>query len=111
MSKPMMLPMQAGGVYLYANQKGCDGSRLYFDGCACVLVNGQVVEQGNQFSLSDVEVITATVDLEEVRQTCVFCRCPARRGAVVSCWLHQTRTPRCTHSMEHGNDSMRARRS
>uniref|UniRef100_A0A061S1R4 Glutamine-dependent NAD(+) synthetase n=2 Tax=Tetraselmis sp. GSL018 TaxID=582737 RepID=A0A061S1R4_9CHLO len=57
---------KAGGVYLYANQKGCDGSRLYFDGCACALVNGHVVEQGSQFSLSDVEVVVATVDVEEV---------------------------------------------
>ena len=23
---------KAGGIYLYANQKGCDGGRLYFDG-------------------------------------------------------------------------------
>ena len=22
---------KAGGIYLYANQKGCDGGRLYFD--------------------------------------------------------------------------------
>jgi hypothetical protein len=47
---------QAGGIYLYANQQGCDGGRLYFDGCACVAVNGQLVAQGSQFSLSDVEV-------------------------------------------------------
>jgi NAD+ synthase (glutamine-hydrolysing) len=47
---------QAGGVYLYANQQGCDGGRLYFDGCACVAVNGQLVAQGSQFSLKDVEV-------------------------------------------------------
>lgn len=32
-----------------------------------VVVNGQVVAQGSQFSLDDVEVITTTVDLEEVR--------------------------------------------
>eukprot|EP00192_Tetraselmis_astigmatica_P007759 CAMPEP_0117672142 /NCGR_PEP_ID=MMETSP0804-20121206/13736_1 /TAXON_ID=1074897 /ORGANISM="Tetraselmis astigmatica, Strain CCMP880" /LENGTH=695 /DNA_ID=CAMNT_0005480703 /DNA_START=32 /DNA_END=2119 /DNA_ORIENTATION=- len=57
---------KAGGVYLYSNQKGCDGGRLYYDGCACALVNGEVVEQGSQFSLSDVEVVIATVDLEEV---------------------------------------------
>ena len=57
---------KCGGVYLYANQKGCDGGRLYFDGCACALVNGSVVEQGDQFSLKDVEVVVATVDLEEV---------------------------------------------
>ena len=24
----------AGGIYLYANQQGCDGDRLYYDGCA-----------------------------------------------------------------------------
>lgn len=32
-----------------------------------IVVNGEVVAQGSQFSLNDVEVITATVDLEEVR--------------------------------------------
>jgi NAD+ synthase (glutamine-hydrolysing) len=32
-----------------------------------IVINGQVVAQGAQFSLEDVEVITATVDLEEVR--------------------------------------------
>ncbi|KAI9784269.1 MAG: glutamine-dependent NAD(+) synthetase [Geoglossum umbratile] len=45
----------------------CDGDRLYYDGCAMILVNGEVVAQGSQFSLNDVEVVTATVDLEEVR--------------------------------------------
>jgi NAD+ synthase (glutamine-hydrolysing) len=32
-----------------------------------IVVNGKIVAQGSQFSLSDVEVITAVVDLEEVR--------------------------------------------
>jgi NAD+ synthase (glutamine-hydrolysing) len=32
-----------------------------------IVVNGKVVAQGSQFSLNDVEVITAVVDLEEVR--------------------------------------------
>ena len=36
---------KAGGVYLYANQQGCDGNRLYYDGCACVAVNGELVAQ------------------------------------------------------------------
>ncbi|KAK0626769.1 hypothetical protein B0T14DRAFT_425024 [Immersiella caudata] len=58
---------KSGGIYLYANQQGCDGERLYFDGCAMIIVNGDVVAQGSQFSLDDVEVVTATVDLEEVR--------------------------------------------
>ncbi len=37
------------------------------DGCALIIVNGKVLAQGSQFSLNDVEVITATIDLEEVR--------------------------------------------
>ena len=57
---------KAGGVYLYANQQGCDGGRLYFDGSACVVVNGRLVAQGQQFSVSEVEVVTAAVDLDEV---------------------------------------------
>lgn len=32
-----------------------------------IMVNGEIVAQGSQFSLDDVEVVTATVDLEEVR--------------------------------------------
>lgn len=32
-----------------------------------IMVNGEIVAQGSQFSLEDVEVVTATVDLEEVR--------------------------------------------
>uniref|UniRef100_M4B988 Glutamine-dependent NAD(+) synthetase n=1 Tax=Hyaloperonospora arabidopsidis (strain Emoy2) TaxID=559515 RepID=M4B988_HYAAE len=58
---------KSGGVYLYANQQGCDGGRLYYDGCAVIVVNGQVVAQGSQFSVKDVEVVTATVDLYDVR--------------------------------------------
>ncbi|XP_078405628.1 glutamine-dependent NAD(+) synthetase isoform X3 [Cetorhinus maximus] len=56
-----------GGIYLLANQKGCDGDRLYYDGCAMISVNGHLVAQGSQFSLDDVEVITTTQDLEDVR--------------------------------------------
>ncbi|TVY37578.1 Glutamine-dependent NAD(+) synthetase [Lachnellula subtilissima] len=58
---------KAGGVYLFANQIGCDGERMYYDGCAMIVVNGNIVAQGSQFSLHQVEVVTATVDLEEVR--------------------------------------------
>jgi len=59
--------LKLGGVYLYANQQGCDGDRLYYDGCAMIVVNGQIVAQGSQFSLNDVEVVTATIDIEDVR--------------------------------------------
>ncbi|KAL5633160.1 hypothetical protein ACGC1H_003600 [Rhizoctonia solani] len=59
--------LKLGGIYLYANQQGCDGDRLYYDGCAMIAVNGRIVAQGSQFSLLDVEVISATVDIEDVR--------------------------------------------
>ncbi|XP_021864620.2 glutamine-dependent NAD(+) synthetase [Spinacia oleracea] len=55
-----------GGLYMYSNQQGCDGGRLYYDGCSCVVVNGDVVAQGSQFSLKDVEVVFAHVDLDAV---------------------------------------------
>ncbi|KAK1891931.1 Glutamine-dependent NAD(+) synthetase [Dissostichus eleginoides] len=47
---------KSGGIYLYANQRGCDGDRVYYDGCAMVAINGDIVAQGAQFSLSDVDV-------------------------------------------------------
>ncbi|RFU27523.1 hypothetical protein B7463_g8804, partial [Scytalidium lignicola] len=59
--------LKSGGIYLYSNQQGCDGDRLYYDGSAMIIVNGRVVAQGSQFSLNDVETIVATVDLEDVR--------------------------------------------
>jgi len=58
---------KCGGVYLYANQRGCDGGRLYYDGGALIVCNGQVLAQGTQFGVNDVEVVTATVDLDDVR--------------------------------------------
>ncbi|KAI8100054.1 uncharacterized protein BX664DRAFT_322756 [Halteromyces radiatus] len=59
--------LKVGGLYLYSNQQGCDGDRLYYDGCAMIVLNGDIVAQGSQFSLRDVEVVTATVDLEDIR--------------------------------------------
>ena len=41
-----------------------------------IIANGSIKAQGSQFSLNDVEVITATVDLEEVRAY----RCSISRG-------------------------------
>jgi NAD+ synthase (glutamine-hydrolysing) len=57
---------KSGGVYMYSNQRGCDGDRLYYDGCSLIAINGQTVAQGSQFSLRDVEVITSTVDLDDI---------------------------------------------
>lgn len=58
---------KSGGVYLYSNQQGCDGERVYYDGCPLIAMNGEVVAQGSQFSIRDVEVVSATIDLEEIR--------------------------------------------
>lgn len=84
---------KCGGVYIYANQCGCDGGRLYFDGSSLIVANGkvrhtrqaggwpspglprqptlarlaQVLAQAPQFSVRDVEVVTATIDLEDIR--------------------------------------------
>lgn len=55
-----------GGVYMYSNHQGCDGGRLYYDGCSCVAVNGDVIAEGSQFSLKDVEVLTAQIDLDAI---------------------------------------------
>ncbi|OCT48717.1 putative glutamine-dependent NAD(+) synthetase [Cladophialophora carrionii] len=57
-----------GGIYVYANATGVDGeARMMFDGSSMILCNGRVLKQSTQFSLKPVEVITATIDLEEVR--------------------------------------------
>ena len=59
---------KCGGCYMYANQQGCDGTRLYFDGSSMINVNGQMLAQASQFSLRDVEVVTACVDLDDIRR-------------------------------------------
>uniref|UniRef100_A0A1Q3G1Q7 Glutamine-dependent NAD(+) synthetase n=1 Tax=Culex tarsalis TaxID=7177 RepID=A0A1Q3G1Q7_CULTA len=58
---------KAGGMYLFSNLRGCDGQRVYFNGCSAIALNGQIVARGKQFALDDVEVTTATVDLEDIR--------------------------------------------
>lgn len=45
---------KSGGAYLYTNLRGCDGQRVYFNGCSAVAVNGEIVARGKQFSLQDV---------------------------------------------------------
>ncbi|KAJ3305269.1 glutamine-dependent NAD(+) synthetase [Kappamyces sp. JEL0829] len=76
--------LKCGGVYLYANQQGCDGERVYYDGCCMIIVNGQVVAQGSQFSLDDVEVLCATVDIDQVT---------AFRASIVSRSLQASQAP------------------
>ena len=49
-------------------------STISADGCACIVVNGDIVAQGSQFSLRDVEVLTACVDLDTVSEGRKFWR-------------------------------------
>ena len=52
--------------YLYANQRGCDGGRLYYDGCAMIVCNGHVLAQAKQFDVTEVETIVATIDFQKL---------------------------------------------
>ena len=57
-----------GGLYLYANAIGVDGeARMMYDGSSMIILNGKVLHQSAQYSLRPVDVITSTVDLEEIR--------------------------------------------
>ncbi|KAL6701431.1 glutamine-dependent NAD(+) synthetase [Trichoderma pleuroticola] len=58
---------KCGGVYMYSNVSGGDGDRLYFDGCAMIFCNGQLLAKSPQISLNEVDIVTATIELEGVR--------------------------------------------
>ncbi|PVU97027.1 hypothetical protein BB561_000841 [Smittium simulii] len=49
------------------NQNGCDGDRLYFDGSSMVFSNGELLATTPQFSLQEVNLAFATVDLDSVK--------------------------------------------
>jgi len=51
-----------------------------------IVINGEIVAQGSQFSLNDVEVVTATVDLADVRS---YRYAPSRRQQAVKAPVYQ----------------------
>lgn len=57
---------RSGGAYVYSNMKGCDGERLYFDGGSFIGVNGSIVGMQDRFSLIDIEVLTSTINLDDI---------------------------------------------
>jgi NAD+ synthase (glutamine-hydrolysing) len=65
-----------GGTYLYSNMMGCDGERLYYDGCPLIISNESFLAQGSQFSLQTVQTITACIDISTTRsyQSCHISR-------------------------------------
>ncbi|KAB7496421.1 Glutamine-dependent NAD(+) synthetase, partial [Armadillidium nasatum] len=58
---------KSGGCYVFSNQLGCDGDRVYFPGDARIALNGSIIAMTEPYSLSDVQVIFATIDLESIR--------------------------------------------
>lgn len=46
---------KAGGLYMFSNLRGCDGARVYFNGCSAMSLNGDIIARAKQFSLADVE--------------------------------------------------------
>ena len=72
--------LQNGGIYLLANQKGCDGDRLYYDGCALIAMNGSIFAQGSQFSLDDVVRASPSNGGRVSRSEAVFSALPITGG-------------------------------
>uniref|UniRef100_A0A0N4Z5Y9 Glutamine-dependent NAD(+) synthetase n=1 Tax=Parastrongyloides trichosuri TaxID=131310 RepID=A0A0N4Z5Y9_PARTI len=58
---------KTGGIYLYSNFRGCDEERVYFDGMSSIAQNGKLYCQIDQFSIEDVEVGCAILDIEDTR--------------------------------------------
>ena len=55
------------GAYIYTNNLGCDGGRLYFDGNNICMVNGEITNMGQSCPMEDVVIDEVTVDISEVR--------------------------------------------
>ena len=75
---------KSGGCYLFSNLRGCDGQRTYFNGCSCISVNGDMVNRTRQYAVEEVEVATATIDLEDIR---------SYRNAIRSRQIRAAKTP------------------
>ena len=56
-----------GGIYMYSNMLGCDGNRMAFDGNGMIYMNGELKAVGEHLSFHEVEVVTATLNLNDVR--------------------------------------------
>jgi NAD+ synthase (glutamine-hydrolysing) len=67
---------RAFGVgYLYANLLGNEAGRIVYDGGGLIASGGELLARGRRFGLVDVELSTATIDIEANRRE------QARRGS------------------------------
>uniref|UniRef100_A0A1I7YUW2 Glutamine-dependent NAD(+) synthetase n=1 Tax=Steinernema glaseri TaxID=37863 RepID=A0A1I7YUW2_9BILA len=54
-----------GVTYLYANHRGCDGDRLYYDGMSTIAQNGKIYAQIRQFDIEETELAMSVLDLND----------------------------------------------
>ena len=57
---------KGGGVYMFSNQVGFDGSRSCYEGGSLIVVNGTVLASTESFSMKDIDMAVCRVDLSEV---------------------------------------------
>lgn len=60
------ISLKAGGVYMYSNYSGCDGTRFYFDAASVIMDSGRQVARSKSFMIREVEVISACVNLSRI---------------------------------------------
>ncbi|CAL8114058.1 unnamed protein product [Orchesella dallaii] len=72
---------KCGCLYAFSNLRGCDGERVYLNGCSAIVLNGDVLKLGEQYSLDDVEVLTATFQLDEIHSHKIKIRSRSLVGA------------------------------
>jgi NAD+ synthase (glutamine-hydrolysing) len=51
---------KCGCLYVFSNLRGCDGERVYMNGGSAIVLNGNVLQMGEQYSLLDVVCIKLT---------------------------------------------------
>lgn len=56
-----------GGAYIYVNIKGCEGTRVYFDGGCMSSINGKIKTLSPLFSLSEVSVMRTEFSLNDIK--------------------------------------------
>jgi len=75
---------KSGCCYLYTNQLGVDGQRTYFDGGSMIAVNGNLIAYGERFAPKDVDVVTAVIDLEEIRERKLSSKSRSNQSSVIT---------------------------
>ncbi|KAK3881782.1 hypothetical protein Pcinc_013812 [Petrolisthes cinctipes] len=89
---------RSGGCYLFANMRGCDGDRVYFPGDSMIAVNGSIVARAAMYSMAEVEVVVAAIDLDTIRSYRSLRRSRCLHGA------HSSAYPRIQVNFALSND-------